>query len=136
MAAAWLLWLLVCLAMVAGAVALPATPRVVFGLVLFAANIPAIRGAVLLRGPRAIRVLEWDEEGRFRVRLAGDRETRTATLHPASLRLGIAFLVLRFSTRAGSRVVLIDGGLQDPVAFRRLSRRLSRAMLIPSRPKV
>jgi hypothetical protein len=131
-----LLWLLACIALVASGVALPATPRVVFGIVLVAFSIPAIRAAVLLRGPRAIRVLDWDEEGGLRVRLGGDRELRAATLGPASFRLGIAFLVLWVSTPAGSRVVLIDGGRQDPLAFRRLTRHLSRAMLIPSRPRV
>jgi hypothetical protein len=44
--------------------------------------------------------------------------------------------VLWFSTPAGIRMVLIDGGRQDPVAFRRLSRHLARGELLPSGPKV
>ena len=132
----WLLWLAACVAMVLGGVALPVSTRVAIGIVLVAASIPAIRGGVLLRGPRAIRRLEWDDEGRFHVRLGDDPEPLPATLGLASFRLGIAFLVLWFATAKGSRVVLIDGGIQDPVAFRRLSRHLARGMLLPSRPKV
>ena len=115
---------------------MPMTARFALGLGLVAANIPAIRAAVLLRGPRAVRRLEWDGEGRFWVTLGNESESHPATLSSASFRPGIAFLVLWFATPAGTRVVLIDGGRQDPVAFRRLSRRLARGMLIPSAPKV
>lgn len=136
LAIAWVCWLGACLAVLAGGVAIPWLARFALGLGLVAANIPAIRAAVLLRGPRAVRRLEWDGEGRYWLGLGPDRERRPATLSTASFRLGIAFLVLRFATPAGVRVVLIDGGRQDPVAFRRLSRQLARGMLIPSGPKV
>jgi hypothetical protein len=136
LAIAWLLWLSACLGVLAGGVALPWPARAASGIVLIAANIPAIRVGVLLRGPRAVRTLEWGADGEFRLRLGADPQPWPATLSAASFRLGIAFLVLRFSTPAGRRLVLIDGARQDPVAFRRLSRHLGRAMLIPSRPKV
>jgi hypothetical protein len=83
-----------------------------------------------------VRSVEWDGEGRYWLGLGPGGEPRPATLTTASFRLGIAFLVLWFATPAGVRVVLIDGGRQDPVAFRRLSRHLARGMLIPSGPKV
>jgi hypothetical protein len=136
LAVAWQLWLAACLAVLVGGIALPWEARLALGLVLIATHFPAIRVGVLLRGPRAVRKLEWDEEGRFNLWLGDAPEPRPATLTPASFRLGIAFLVLWFATPAGRRVVLIDGGRQDPVAFRRLSRHLARGMLIPSRPKV
>jgi hypothetical protein len=115
---------------------LPWAVRLAIGLILVAANIPAIRVAVLLRGARGVRIVEWDEEGRIRLRLGAGLDLRPATLQVASFRLGIVFLVLWFATPAGARMVVIDGGRQDPVAFRRLCRHLARGMLIPSRPKV
>jgi len=120
----------------AGGVALPWPVRCALGLVLAGANLPAVRTCVLLRGPRAVRRIEWDGDGRFRLAIGEDLKAWPATLSAAAFRLGIGFLVLWFSTPAGIRAVLIDGGRQDPVAFRRLSRHLARGMLIPSRPKV
>ena len=125
-----------CLGVLAGGVSLPGPVRFALGLGLVAANIPAIRVGVLLRGPRAVSTLEWDDEGRFRLGSGAGPPRLEARLKPASFRLGIAFLVLWFATPAGLRAVLIDGGRQDPVAFRRLSRHLARGMLIPSGPKV
>lgn len=136
LAAAWLAWLGACVAVLSGGVEGGAVARALLGLVLIAGNLAAIRGAVLLRGARAVRMLEWDETGEFRLRSEGDTGSRPAQLRSVSFRLGIAFLVLWFATPDGYRVVLIDGGRQDPVAFRRLTRRLSRGMLLPSRPKV
>jgi hypothetical protein len=134
------MWLVVCCAALLGGTALPWTIRVALGLVLIAVNLPILRMGVLLRGSRAVRTLEWNEEERFYIgsvlRAGFDPQPLPALLLPGSFRLGIAFLVLWFSTPAGLRVVLIDGGRQDPVAFRRLSRRLARVELIPSRPKV
>jgi hypothetical protein len=123
-------------AVLLGGVAGPAPLRALFGLGLVAANLPAIRGSVLLRGTRAVRMLEWDEEGQFHLRRGPGSRPVPATWKAASFRLGIAFFGLWFSTPDGLRCVLIDGGIQDPVAFRRLGRRLARGMLIPSRPKV
>jgi len=131
-----LLWLAVCLAVLLAGNSLPWGARLALGLILVAANIPAIRVGVLLQGPRAVRMLEWDEEGRYQLRLGAEPASLSATLRVASFRLGIVFLVLWFATPAGLRVVLIDGGRQDPVAFRRLSRHLARGELIPSAPKV
>jgi len=134
------MWLCASLAVLLGGVAMPWSIRIALGLVLVAVNLPALRSGVLLHGSRAVRVLDWNDEGRFELR-SGVRpgiEARSipGRLLPASFRLGIGFLVLWFSTPAGLRVVVIDGGRQDPVAFRRLSRHLARGELIPSRPKV
>jgi hypothetical protein len=130
------LWVVACLGVLLGGLALPWVARIAFGLILVATNVPALRTAALLRGRRAVRIVEWDEGGRFELRSPTGENPGPATLRPASFRLGIAFLVLWFATPTGSRVVLVDAGCQDPVAFRRLSRHLARVMLIPSRPKV
>lgn len=129
-AALWIAWLaIVCLVFLA--MALPLSARLAMCLGLCAANLRALASLVLLRGPRAVRWIEWDLDGQFRLGAALDESAREASLHRGSFRLGFAFLVLWFSTPAGLRGVLIDGGLQDPVAFRRLGRSLNRR---PERP--
>jgi hypothetical protein len=133
---AWLLWLCACLGALGGGVALPWTARLALGLVLAGTNLAAIRAGVLLRGSRAVRRLEWDDAGRFRVWLGASRDPCAASLRATSFRLGIACVVLWFTTPVGRRAVLIDAGRQDPAAFRRLVRHLAGGMLIPSRPKV
>lgn len=133
---AWGLWLACCLAVVLGGVAGPLALRALLGLGLIAINIPALRSAVLLRGPRAVRILEWDETGHFLLWRGAESEPAPGALRAASFRLGIAVLVLWFSTPGGACCVVIDGGTQEPVAFRRLCRHLARGMLIPSGPKV
>jgi hypothetical protein len=102
-------------------------------LALTGLNLRALARTVLLRGPRAIHWIEWDPEGRMRIGPGPSDACPEATPRPGGFRLGIAFLVLWFMTPQGVRGVLIDGGLQDPAAFRRLGRSLK---LIPSRPKV
>jgi hypothetical protein len=136
LAVVWLLWLGACLGALVGGVAAPWPARFALGLILAGTNLRAIRACVLLRGSRAVRSLEWDDSGQFRVWLGGGKCPCAASLHAASFRLGIGFAVLWFSTPGGRRVVLIDAGKQDPKAFRRLARHLARGMLIPSRPKV
>lgn len=114
------------------AVELPWLLQAGLDIVLIALNLPALRRLVLLRGPTAIRWIEWTPDGRLWIgHVPGGPEE--ATLGSGSFRLGFAFFLLWFSTSAGTRGVLIDGGLQAPAAFRRLSRGLK---LLPSRPKV
>ena len=128
----WLGWLvIVCAAILAVDLSWPL--RVSLCVALAGVNLRAIAQVVLLRGPRAVRWIECDADGRLRIGPALAGELPDATLRPGAFRLGIAFFVLWFITSRGLRGVLIDGGLQDPAAFRRLSRGLK---LIPSRPKV
>jgi hypothetical protein len=112
---------------------LPWPVRLSLSIALILVNLRSMAQAVLLRGPRAIRWIEWRPDGRLRIgpALAGD--SCEANLRPGAFRLGIAFFVLWFTTPRGVRGVLIDGALQEPAAFRRLSRSLK---LLPSRPKV
>jgi hypothetical protein len=144
-AALWCAWLAIsCLAILA--VDLPFPVRLTLCVAVAVVNVRAMLRLVLLRGPRAVRRIEWDAEGRFR--LGGESGPfREASLCPGAFRLGFAFFMLWFSTPDGSRGALIDGGRQDPLAFRRLSRllnprpgqasgRRAGGELIPSRPKV
>jgi hypothetical protein len=128
----WLGWLIIVCASIL-AVDLGWPLRLSLCLALASFNLRAIQQAVLLRGPLAIRCIEWEPDGRLRIGPATAGELQEAQLRPGAFRLGIAFFVLWFSTPRGLRGVLIDGGLQEPAAFRRLSRSLK---LIPSRPKV
>lgn len=127
----WLVWLTgVGLAILA--VELPWLLKTGLVTVLIALNLPALRRLVLLRGPAAVRWIEWAPDGRLWIgRVPSGPEE--ATLGSGSFRLGFAFFLLWFSTAGGTRGVLIDGGLQAPAAFRRLGRGLK---LLPSRPKV
>jgi hypothetical protein len=128
----WLAWLtIVCASILA--VDLPWPVRLALSVVLILVNLRALAQAVLLRGPRAIRWIEWQPDGQLRIGPALAGEPEEASLRPGAFRLGIAFFVLWFTTPRGVRGVLIDGGLQEPAAFRRLSRSLK---LLPSRPKV
>lgn len=140
LALVWLTWLGAGLAVVLGGVSLPLIARFALGLILVAVNLPALRTGVLLHGSRAVRAVEWSDDGSFSLRSGLRSESGTqrvpARLLPSSFRLGIAFLALWFSTPAGLRVVLIDGAKQDPVAFRRLCRHLARGEPDTIRPKV
>jgi hypothetical protein len=136
LAAAWLFWLALCVLTLLTGVSLPWPVRIALSAGLVTANLRGLRAAVLLRGPRGIRGLRWREDGRFRLRAAPGQPGLSATLQPASFRLGSDFLVLWFATPSGSRTVVVDARRQDPVPFRRLCRHLARGELLPSRPKV
>lgn len=136
LAAAWLLWLALCVFTLLTGVALPWPVRIALSAGLVTANLRALEAAVLLRGPRGIRGLRWCADSSFRLHSAAGQPGLPATLRPTSFRLGSDVLVLWFATSAGSRTVVLDARRQDPVPFRRLCRRLARGELLPSRPKV
>jgi hypothetical protein len=120
----WLAWLAItCLATLAVDLSLPV--RIALCLAITTVNVRAIARLVLLRGPRAVRWIEWDAEGHFRLGEASG-QIWEASLRPGAFRLGFAFLMLWFATPDGWRGALIDGGRQEPLAFRRLSRLLNR----------
>lgn len=117
-------------------VSLPWPVRIALCAGLVMSNLRALEAAVLLRGPRGIRGLRWRGDRHFRLRVAPGQPGLSATLRPASFRLGSGFLVLWFATPSGSRTLVVDAQRQDPVAFRRLCRHLARGELLPSRPRV
>jgi len=124
-AALWLAWLVLACAIMWFAVGLPWPVRLAFCVAIAFPGARCIRSFVLLRGPRAVRVIEWSEEGEFRVRLGPQLMTHPARLATGSFRLGRQWWALRFMTPVGLFPVLIAGGIQDPGRFRRLSRCLT-----------
>ena len=124
-AALWFAWLTLVCAVVGFAVALPWQFQLGLCLAVLVLGIRCISSFVLLRGPRAVRSIEWSENGDFGVRLGPQLIPHTAALAEGSFRLGVQLWVLRFMTPAGLRPVLIVGGLHDAKCFRRLSRCLT-----------
>jgi hypothetical protein len=107
------------------AVSLPWIFRVAIGATVVAAGVYALRSFVMLEGPRAIRAIEWNEEGEWTVCLGATARPWPATLASGSFRLGLRFWVLRFTTPSGTRSVLVEEASRAPQAFRRLSRCLN-----------
>ena len=139
-AALWLAWLTLTCGVTLFAVALPWHIRLA---VCAAVAIPGFRSLssfVLLGGPRAVRAIEWTDEGEFIVFLGPELRPQAANVGTGSFRFGLKLWVLRFTTSLGPRSVLIAGGVQEPRAFRRLCRclngRLRRASGRSHRPTV
>jgi hypothetical protein len=116
--------LLVC-GVCAFAVALPALLRIAIVASVLVAGLRGLRAFVLLRGPQAIRAIEWNDEDNLTVCLGATLARYPATLANGSFRLGLRFWVLRFTTPLGPRSVLVEEGRHAPHAFRRLSRCLN-----------
>jgi hypothetical protein len=121
----WFAWLALVCAATLFAVALPWPVRVAICIAIVVPGIRCIREFVLLEGPRAVRAIEWTEEGAFAVRLGPELTAHPATLAAGSFRLGVQLWVLRFMTPMGLCPVLITGGAQDARPFRRLTRCLT-----------
>lgn len=109
-------------------VALPLPSRLIICLGLAGICLTAIRACILLRGPAAVRRLEWSEgeleEGKYTAWLGPTLIASPARVTRGSFRLGNRILVLRLSTAFGVRFVLIDSSVQEPAPFRRLCRYL------------
>jgi hypothetical protein len=125
-AALWFAWLAVVCSVVLAAGSLPWISRFVLIFSILGSGIRCIRSFVLLAGPKAVRAIEWREEGEMVVRLGPGFAPQPARLAAGSFRLGVECWVLRFETPAGLCPVLIAGGIHDPEPFRRLSRCLTR----------
>lgn len=124
----WFTWLLgVCCAMLL-AVALPLAVRLAICAAVLATCVPVSWSCILIRGPRAIRRLEWSAGGPegegFTASFGRSLTASPADLAAGSFRLGNEVLVLRLATSMGVRFVLIDSATQDSASFRRLCRRL------------
>ena len=124
-ASMWIAWLSVTCAVCWFAVALPGLARLVICVAISIAGFRGLHAFVLLRGPQAIRAIEWNEEGSLSVCLGATHAKYPATLAKGSFRLGLRFWVLRFSTPVGPRAVLVEEGRRTSCAFRRLSRCLN-----------
>jgi len=124
-ASAWVAWLSLVVAVCWFGVALPAPLRFSVCVTVAVAGFRGLRAFVLLRGPRAVRAIEWNEEGTLSVCLGATLAPFPADLAQGSFRLGLRFWVLRFNTPVGPRSVLVEEGRHSPWAFRRLSRCLN-----------
>jgi len=145
-ASAWLAWLALACTVAWFAVALPWLARFAICATVAAAGVRELRAFVLLKGPRAVRAIEWNAAGELSVFLGASITSHPATLANGSFRLGVRFWVLRLVTPAGLRSVLVEEAAPDVRAFRRLSRCLnghlrrgsgrSRQPAVTIRPKV
>lgn len=124
-ASAWVAWLALLIAACWFAVALPAPVRFAICVTVAVTGFRGLRVFVLLRGPRAVRAIEWNEEGSLSVCLGATLAQCPAELAHGSFRLGLRFWVLRLATPLGPRSVLVEEGRHSPFAFRRLSRCLN-----------
>jgi hypothetical protein len=123
-ASAWLAWLVLACAVTWFAVALPWLARFSICVIVAAAGVHGLRTFVLLRGPLAVRAIEWTEAGDWSVCLGATSACHPAKLANGSFRLGLRFWILRFETPAGPSSVLVEEAGATH-AFRRLSRHLN-----------
>jgi hypothetical protein len=137
--AAGVAWLLLACSGILGAVGLPLALRLAASLVVLIASYRALARFVWLRGTGAVRTLEGTARGELFVHL-GECGRRLPAIPASGCQRVAAWLwILRFQTPDGCLAVLIDASIQDPVAIRRLARRLgwrSGRALLPSGPKV
>jgi hypothetical protein len=127
-AALWLAWLAFAGLAVLFAVDLPWVARLGIGFFIVVPGALSIRRFVLLKGFRAVRVIEWTEDGEFAVRLGPTLTRFPASLDGGSFRLGLRFWVLRFVTPLGQCQVLLANDVRNAWAFRRLSLCLNRSL--------
>jgi hypothetical protein len=144
----WTCWL-ACAVLVTFATDLTWILRLAIASWVVAAGARAVWRYVLLRGPRAVRSLEWrqfDAQLEFHLWL-GEPGRRLPAVPQACLRYGLFLWLLRFRTPEGTHHLLVETSCQDQAALRRLCRRLDWGSgtavgasggkeLLPSRPKV
>ena len=125
-ALAWLIWIGLCCLVLMFGISLPWSLGLAFSVGLVVSNLRALERHVYLRGTAAVRALEWNVAGEFRLWLGDASGSSPARLEAASFRLGLPVLALWFTTPEGVRAVLVDGRAQEPAAFRRLCRVINR----------
>ena len=121
----WLGWLL-CASLSTLAADLAWPLRLSIAIPVVALGSRAVWRFVLLRGAGAVRALEWFEPagGPAQFFLWLGQPARRLPAVPRGCRRYGSFWVLRFETAEGIRQLLVNTGCQEPVALRRLSRRL------------
>jgi hypothetical protein len=122
---AWFAWLALACCVTWFGVALPPLVRLAICAAVAVTGLHGLRSFVLLRGPRAVRAIEWTDSGELFVFLRRSPERHPAALANGSFRLGERFWVLRFTTAAGSRAALVEEATDGAQTFRRLSRCLA-----------
>ena len=125
-AAAWLCWL-ACAVLVTLFADLAWIFRLSIAFSVAVAGRRAVWRYVLLRGPGAVRALEWVDPGGAPVQFylwLGKPARRLAAIPRGCRRYGAFLWILRFDTAEGTRQLLVNPACQEPVTLRRLSRRL------------
>jgi uncharacterized membrane protein YphA (DoxX/SURF4 family) len=125
-AGAWWCWL-GCAAVVTITADLAWVLRLSIAVLAVASGSQAVRRHILLRGPCAVRALEWQESAGAPVRFylwLGEPARRLPAIPHGCRRYGAFLWLLRFDTAEGTRQLLVNPACQEPVALRRLSRRL------------
>jgi hypothetical protein len=117
-------WLVMAGVLVAQA-RLPAFLRLSIAVVVIASAGHTLASHVLLRGPRALRAVEWSggESDTYFICI-GAAGRRLAGTPEGCQRYGEALWLLRFRTREGVFQLLVETGRQDQRALRRLGRRI------------
>jgi hypothetical protein len=114
---------------------LPLLARIAICTCVATMSVATIQSVFLLGGPNAIRAMHWSESDQLYASLGRDQRKVAVVLAPGSFRLGRKWLLLWLKSCDGVHGVLIDEGMQDPQAFRRLCRRLeSLRNAIPGEP--
>jgi hypothetical protein len=126
-AGGWCAWLILGCAITICAVALPWPIRIAISALSALAGLRTLRSFVLLRGPHAVRAIDWTG-GALSIEVGPARQPIAATWNRGSFRPGRKWLALAFDTPSGRRQVLIDGRSQDTAAFRRLCCEFSRGL--------
>lgn len=120
--AVWLAWLTLSTAAIAVSGALPWPVRVIMGVVVALAVAGTLWRVMALRGPRALRAVEWTGEGRFTVRVGEWRRRLPAIPGARCLRYGARLWILRFETPEGVLAAVVDATRLEPAASRSFCR--------------
>ena len=119
---AWLSWLTLACVCVA-ATDIHGCARLAIGAGVAAAGIAPLPGFVFLRGPRSMRALEWFDHEPEVYFLYVRSGRRLRVVPEGCRRYGQLFWLLRFRSEEGVHRAMLDLGLQDARAVRRLGRR-------------
>ena len=126
-AAAWLGWL-ACAVGITLFAELDWILRLAIAVLVAVAGGRAVWRYVLLRGPGAVRALEWRESCVAPIQFyvwQGQPSRRLAAIPRGCRRYGVFIWILRFDTAEGTRQLLVNTACQEPAALRRLSRTLN-----------
>lgn len=105
---------------------LPWLIRLAVVLAVWAAGLPMVLRYVLLRGPRAVRALEWRDTTDGFVIFLGPAMQPMAVAAVACRRYGTSLWLLSFRSTEGVFPAFVDVRLQDSHSIRRLGCRLSK----------
>lgn len=124
--AAWVIWLSMAVALVLLS-GIPGLFKASVAALIAVSGVGSLRRFVYLRGPHALRALEWPgEEGVYYVHLGAFNGRRLAAIPEDCRQYGIHWWLLRFRTAEGVSQLIVDTRLQEEQALRSLARRLFR----------